>query len=76
MEFIINVNNEHRDAVAQLLRAWQKIGVIENFALVKSNANEPADSLTSMDSSNQKSISDIGFDPESFFLEHYRDLVD
>ena len=76
MEFILDVKNENREAIFQLLKAWQKIGLVENFTEKKVSNPEQADSLAKFNSTNQKNVSDLGYEHESFFMEHYRDLVD
>lgn len=75
MEFVVNVNSEHQESVAQLLRAWQKIGLIETFTVLKDSRAEFAGSFAMSDSTHQKTtISEAGYDVAA--PEHYRDLVD
>ncbi len=69
MEYVVRINPEKQNEFLQLLKAWQSLGVVEYYELLKEGAQ-----LLSGQPSASSGVQNSNTAPD--WIDHYRDLVD
>ncbi len=69
MEYAVRINPEKQNEFLQLLKAWQSLGVVEYYEVLKDGAQLLSGNAT-LSSATQKNKAT----PD--WADHYRDLVD